>query len=171
MNGSTGICVALVDDDESVCRSLGRVLRASGIEAIAFHSAEDFLADADRSRFDCLLLDIQLGGLSGIELSQRLAAEGSTSPVIFITAFSVPDVHEQALRTPGVAYLRKCEPARSVLDAIAEAVAARDTGSDPNRPPRLPSLPPIKRTDIPGDVGTNPAPVRNAGRGCNRITS
>ena len=55
--------VAVVDDDESLCRSVGRLLRAAGIEAVTYGSAEAFLEDAKRPQFDCLLLDVQLGGM------------------------------------------------------------------------------------------------------------
>jgi FixJ family two-component response regulator len=75
-------CVAVVDDDESLNRSLARLLRASGIHPVTYLSAESFLDDAKRPEFDCLILDIQLGGISGIELCERLAATGSTTPVV-----------------------------------------------------------------------------------------
>ena len=78
--------VAVVDDDESLCRSFGRLLRAAGMQPITYASAEAFLADTKHPPFDCLVLDIQLGGMSGIELAQRLTAEGGHPPFIFITA-------------------------------------------------------------------------------------
>ena len=114
--------VAVIDDDESLCRSVGRLLRAAGMEAVMYDSAEAFLEDTKRPQFDCLLLDIQLGGMSGIELNQELAASGSTTPVIFITAHDEPEVRVKALQTPCVAYLRKTEPAEAVLAAIRKAI-------------------------------------------------
>jgi CheY-like chemotaxis protein len=122
MSDSRNMYVAVVDDDESLCRSLARLLRASGIRAVTYLSAEAFLDDTRRREFDCLVLDIQLGGISGIELNQRLAASDSTTPVIFLTAYDEPDVLELALRTPCAAYLRKTEPAEVVLGAIRQAV-------------------------------------------------
>ena len=74
MSSSTNVYVAVIDDDESLCRSLGRLLRASGIQPVPYLSAEDFLADVKRPKFDCLVLDIQLSGMTGIELNQHLAA-------------------------------------------------------------------------------------------------
>jgi len=62
MNRTTPIYVAVVDDDESLCRSISRLLRASDIQAVTYSSAEAFLADTNHPRFDCLVLDIQLGG-------------------------------------------------------------------------------------------------------------
>ena len=114
--------IAIVDDDESICRSLGRLLRAAGMQPVAYSSAEAFLADSRQPRFDCLVLDIQLGGMSGIELNQRLALSGSTAPVVFLTAHEEPDVRERALRTPCAAYLKKTEPGEVVLATIREAI-------------------------------------------------
>ena len=115
-------CVAMVDDDESLCRSLARLLRACGIESVAYGSAEDFLGDASRPRFDCLLLDIQLGGMSGIELAQRLVDSGSTIPGIFITAYDEPDLRDRAIRTGCAAFLRKSDPGEAVIGALREAI-------------------------------------------------
>src|SRR5262245_52026867 len=106
MNRLRDVHVAIVDDDESLCRALGRLLQAAGILAVTYRSAESFLADAERSRFDCLVLDIQLGGMSGIELNRQLAALGSTMPVVFNTAHDEREIREQALRTGCIAYLR-----------------------------------------------------------------
>ncbi len=114
--------VAVIDDDESLCRSLARLLRASGIESTVYHSADEFLGDASRPRFDCLLLDIQLGGMSGIELARRLAGCGSTVPVIFITAHDEAEVREQALGVGCTAYLRKSDPGEAVVDALRRAI-------------------------------------------------
>ena len=122
MSNSTNVYVAVVDDDESLCRSMSRLLRAAGIQPVSYPSAEDFLADTKRPQFDCLVLDVQLGGMSGVELNQRLVASGSTTPVIYITAYDEPDIREQALRTPCVAYLRKTDPAETVLATITTAI-------------------------------------------------
>jgi FixJ family two-component response regulator len=77
--------VAIVDDDESLCRSFGRLLRASGMQPIAYLSAEAFLADTKQPVFDCLVFDVQLGGLSGIELAEGLVADGTRRPIFFVT--------------------------------------------------------------------------------------
>ena len=90
------IYVAVVDDDESVCRSFGRLLRAAGIQPITYPSAESFLADTKHPQFGCLVLDIQLGGMSGIELGQRLVADGGHTPIIFITAHDEPEARAGA---------------------------------------------------------------------------
>ena len=130
-NGLANIFIAIVDDDESVCRSLGRLLRAAGMQPVSYSSAEEFLADNRRPRFECLVLDIQLGGMSGIELSRRLALSTPDTPVIFLTAHDEPEMREQALRTPCRAFLKKTEPGEVVLATIREAIhlnfAARDS--------------------------------------------
>ena len=113
--------VAVVDDDESACRALSRLLRAEGIQPVTYPSAEAFLADAKRPHFDCLVLDIQLGGISGIELHQKLKAGGSSIPVIYITAHDQPEIREQAEAVGCVAYFRKTAPGRDVVQAIRNA--------------------------------------------------
>ncbi len=118
MSTSTPIYVAVIDDDESLCRSLGRLLRATGMQPITYASAEAFLADTRRPRFDCLVLDVQLGGMSGIALAQRLVAEGGHSPFIFITAHDDPETRAGAHATGCAAYFRKNDPGAQVLDAI-----------------------------------------------------
>ena len=92
MNAPQPLHVAVVDDDPSLCRSLGRFLRASGIESQVYDSAESFLADT-ASRFDCLLLDIQLGGLSGLDLARQLRVRGAGVPFIFISAYADDEHH------------------------------------------------------------------------------
>jgi FixJ family two-component response regulator len=113
--------VAVVDDDESLCRSLGRLLRAGGIQPITYASAEAFLADTKHPQFDCLVLDIQLDGMSGIELAQRLVAGGGHPPIIFITAHDDPETRAEAVAVGCTAYFRKSDSGAEVLDAIRRA--------------------------------------------------
>ena len=80
---------------------------------VAYPSAEEFLADTKRPRFDSLVLDIQLGGISGIELHQRLNAVGSTIPVIYVTARDELATRELALAAGCAAYFRKTDSRRS----------------------------------------------------------
>jgi len=121
MSTSTPIYVAVVDDDESLCRSLGRLLRASGIQPIAYASAEAFLADTKRPQFDCLVLDVQLGGVSGIELVRKLVADGGHTPFIFITAHDDPETRASAEAVGCAAYLRKNVSGDQVIEAIRRA--------------------------------------------------
>ncbi len=104
MSNGVPIYVAVVDDDESQCRSFGRLLRASGMQPVTYASVQDFLADTKHPRFDCLVLDIQFEGISGIELQRRLAAVGSRTPVVFLTAQDEPEVQQEALAAGGAAF-------------------------------------------------------------------
>ena len=118
MSSITPIYVAIVDDDESVCRSFGRLLRAAGIQPITYASAESFLADTKRPQFGCLVLDIQLGAMSGIELAQQLVADGGHTPVIFITAHDDPEARSAAEALGCAAYFRKTDSGKEVLEVI-----------------------------------------------------
>jgi FixJ family two-component response regulator len=93
-------------------------LRASGFDTEAFPSAEALLDCSTRREPACFLLDIQLGGMSGIDLRRRLAALGSTVPVIFMTAFDDDATRQEAVATGCIAYLQKPFPARSLIGAI-----------------------------------------------------
>lgn len=110
--------VAVVDDDESLCRSLGRLLRAAGMQPITYGSAEAFLADTKKPSFDCLLLDVRLGGMSGIELARRLVLEGGHAPFIFVTAHDEPETRAAALAVGCAAYFLKNDDGADVLAAI-----------------------------------------------------
>jgi FixJ family two-component response regulator len=124
MDNSQNMYVAVVDDDESVCRSFGRLLRTAGFQPVTYASAEAFLEDLKRPRFDCLVLDIQLEGMSGLELSHRLAAIKDATPVVFITAHDSAEVRAEAESSGCVAYFRKTDPGAVVLDAIRNAVSS-----------------------------------------------
>ena len=116
------ITVAVVDDDVSLCKALHRLLRGWGMQAVTYPSAEAFLEDVHPPRLDCLVLDIQLGGMSGFQLQQELQASGSRLPVIFITAHDETETRDRALKTGCVAYLRKVEPGETLREAILRAV-------------------------------------------------
>ena len=119
------IYIAVVDDDEELCGSFGRLLRAAGFQPIMYASAEAMLADTKHPQFDCLVLDIELGGMSGIELAERLVADGCSTPFIFITAHE--HLNAQArVQLPGAAgYFRKIDAGADVLDVIRRCVSAR----------------------------------------------
>jgi FixJ family two-component response regulator len=122
MSSHQNIYVAVIDDDESVRRSMSRLLRASNLQAITYPSAEAFLTDTKRPRFDCLVLDIQLQGMSGLELSQKLSAVRDTTPVIFITAHDDPEVRAQAEASSCAGFFRKTDSGTDVLAAIRRAI-------------------------------------------------
>ena len=102
--------IAIVDDDESVCRAIKRLLRSLGLEAQTFTSGREFLdlIEATPSfQPDCVVLDVQMPGLNGLEVLERLAKSAGWLPVIFITAHDVVGVRERALAAGAVALLRK----------------------------------------------------------------
>jgi len=118
------VYVGIVDDDESLLRSLARLLRAAGMQPITYSSAEAFRADAKRPRFDCLVLDVQLPGMSGIDLRNQLTAEGAATPILFVTAHDDPQARTNALAGPCAGYFRKTDAGSEILGAIRHAVAA-----------------------------------------------
>jgi FixJ family two-component response regulator len=118
MSNTELLYVAVVDDDEKFCRSLGRLLRAAGMQPITYASAEAFLADTKHPRFDCLVLDVHLGGTSGIELGQRLVSEGRYAPFICITGDDDPQARAGAEAAGCAAFFRKTDSGIDVLDAI-----------------------------------------------------
>jgi len=115
--------VVVIEDDPASQKTLARVLRAGGYEAATYASAEEFLSSPPHSTPIGLLLDVHLGGMSGLDLQRRLRNEGSTLPVIIITAFDDARGREQAERLGCVAYLRKpcaAETILSLLDRIVD---------------------------------------------------
>lgn len=117
-----GRVVAIVEDDASMLKGLQRLLRAHGIATEVYTSAEAFLERAAASEAGCLVVDINLGGISGIELQRRLAAAGSRVPIIFMTAVDSEVVEREAIEVGCVAYLRKPFTARQLMVAIDNTV-------------------------------------------------
>ena len=117
--------VAVIDDDESLCRSLARLLQQAGFHPITYPSAEDFLGDPLRSHFGCLLVDVQLGGMSGIELNARLKAEGVRTPIVYITAFDDPRARAQAIEMGSSGYFRKTDAGLDILETVRRVITPR----------------------------------------------
>lgn len=116
------IPVAIIDDDASVCRSLSRLLRLAGFEPRAFHSAEAFLGDCNRGGFRCLLVDVQLNGMSGIDMQRAWNAQPGHAPLIFITAYDEPQVRAEALQAGCAGFFSKTDSGAQIVDAIRAAV-------------------------------------------------
>jgi len=131
MNSSPRIYIAIVDDDDGVCRSMSRLLRAAQFQAITYASAEAFLSDTKHPKFDCLVLDIQLEGMSGLELRKRLAAVKDRTPVIFITAHNDPEVRAEAEAYECAGFFRKTDSGTDILASIRRATGLSET-NDPS---------------------------------------
>lgn len=116
------IHVAVVDDDESFGRAIGRLLRAAGFETAVYLSAESFLQNAKTMPVNCLVLDIQLGGMSGLDLGHRLVEARTKIPVIFMTALEDEEHGREARSLGCAAYLRKPVAGRFLVEAIRNAV-------------------------------------------------
>jgi FixJ family two-component response regulator len=122
---SGGAFVAVVDDDENLRRSFARLLRAAGMRPITYASAEAFLADTNRLPFDCLVLDVQLPGMSGLQLQEQLSDAGNATEILFITAYDDIGAREEAHAMGCAGYFRKSDSGKDVLDAIKGVVARR----------------------------------------------
>src|SRR5204863_10180237 len=119
--------ISVVDDDLSVRRALRRLIQSAGYAVETFASAAEFLDARAPGRTSCLILDIQLDGLTGFELHERLAADAAEIPIIFITAHD-DAMTRQRVRQAGVAaYLPKPFDKRALLDAIHRAVPSLPT--------------------------------------------
>jgi FixJ family two-component response regulator len=125
--------IAVVDDDPSVCKALSRLMRSARMDTETFSSAVEFLVVGMNHEPDCLVLDVQMPGMSGLELCDRLAGRKNRIPVIFITAHDDPGVRESTAVKEAVAFLRKPFGDEDLLGAIAEAMKdpnARDSGPE-----------------------------------------
>lgn len=114
--------VAVVEDDPSMRRSVERLLNAHGYQTEGYASAETFLSSDSAEKVGCLVLDIHLGNMSGIQLRRRLSDAGSGLPVIFITAVDDETLELEALQAGCVAYLHKPFAASLLIAAVKEAM-------------------------------------------------
>jgi len=114
--------VFVVDDDLSVRRALHRLIRSAGFSVETFATAREFLDSVPRSGTGCLVLDIHLGGISGFEVQERLAAQGVRIPVIVITAHDDATTRARVESLGAVAYVPKPFDDRVLLEAIQRAV-------------------------------------------------
>jgi len=112
-----------VDDDDAIRDSISSLIRSVGLRALVFPSAEGFLGSNWMYDSDCLILDVRMPGLSGLELQSRLAAMGASIPVIFATAHYDDDVRKRALDQGAVACLRKPFTDGALFKAVYSALA------------------------------------------------
>src|SRR6266700_7344301 len=116
------LIVSIVDDDISVRRSTQRLLRSSGFRAEAFASAEEFLDSKSRAETACLILDLRMPGMNGLELQRRLSQNGHRVPIIFLSAQASEKDERSALSAGAVRFLRKPISKDALLNAIRDAL-------------------------------------------------
>lgn len=114
--------VVVVEDDAGMSKAIERLLRAAGFQPVSFKSAEELLQTNAAQSAACLVLDIHLPGLSGLELARLLIGSGRAKPIIFITGQDEPSLRDEALRLGCVDYFRKPFDGSTLLEAIRAAM-------------------------------------------------
>ena len=114
--------IAIVDYDEWVGKSLARLIKSAGFRTQTFASAEDFVASGNYEQSACVILDVRLPGMSGLDLQARMAAEHKLVPIVFVSAHDEPEARTQAVQAGAVAFLGKPVDDRALLDAIDQAL-------------------------------------------------
>jgi FixJ family two-component response regulator len=115
--------IAIVDDDESVREALTSLIRSLGYAAVAFECAEDLLKSRRRRSVSCVVADVQMPGMTGFELHNRLVASGKPIPTILITAFPDERARERALQSGVICYLTKPFSEDDLLACIRSTLA------------------------------------------------
>jgi len=113
-----GNLISLVDDDESIRRTTTLLIQSFGFQAAAFESAESFLKSGQLHETSCLIVDVQMPGMNGIQLQRHLAASGYKLPIIFITAYDNKESRQQAMQAGAVAFLSKPFNDKHLLETI-----------------------------------------------------
>jgi FixJ family two-component response regulator len=114
--------IAIVDDDRSVQRSIKDLMESAGMSVRCFESAAEFLASDQRTQAGCLVADIRMPGMSGIQLHAKLRAEGSRIPTIFITAHGDAEVRTQAMKAGAIEVLFKPFDDEVLLERVRAAL-------------------------------------------------
>jgi FixJ family two-component response regulator len=115
--------VAVVDDEEPVRKALRRLLRAAGLQADSYASGQEFLDAAAQRQPDCVVLDLHMPGMSGLQALRKLQAAGRALPIVIISAHDEPATREQCLAAGATAFLRKPLDERLLLNAISAALS------------------------------------------------
>ena len=116
--------ISVIDDDDSLRAALVRLIRSIGYAAKGFGSAEEFLDSGVMPDCACIVTDIQMPGMSGIDLARTMAGQQSTVPVIMITARTVPGLEEDALASGAFCFLRKPIDTNVLVKCLQDALKA-----------------------------------------------
>ena len=118
-----GARISIVDDDESMREAINTLIGSMGLSVEEFSSAEDFLESGRSQVCDCLILDVRMPGLSGLELQRRLAADHSRIPIVFMTAHYSEEERARAIEAGAVDFLSKPFTEQELLNAIGASLA------------------------------------------------
>ena len=124
--------VFIVDDDESVCRALRRLIKSVGHNVRTFTSAKDFLNQGCQNVPGCLILDVRMPGMDGLELQERLVDSGSKMPIILMSAHEDISTREQGLRAGAIAFCQKPFEDQVVIEKV-NSVLSRFINKDKNQ--------------------------------------
>ena len=119
---ANGKLIAVIDDDESVRTAVQELLKSAGLSARSFASAEEFLKSGQQRQTGCLIADIRMPGMSGLEMQAKLNADHCRIPTIFITAHGDEKMRMQALRAGAVEFLSKPFDDKVLLDSVRAAL-------------------------------------------------
>jgi FixJ family two-component response regulator len=115
-------CIAIVDDDQSVREAATNLFRSMGFVAVAFASAEEFLSSDALEKTSCIVLDVQMPGMGGLNLQSHLAASGRQIPIVFVTGYPDAGVRDRAMSSGAVCFLTKPFKEDDLVDGLRSAL-------------------------------------------------
>ena len=121
--------ISIIDDDPSVRTATGRLLRSMGFSVYAFASAKEFLSSPQLGETSCVIADVEMPGMSGLELQERLIAHDHGKPIIFITAFPQERARERAMKAGAVDFLSKPFDQARLLECVERALRRRQSAA------------------------------------------
>jgi FixJ family two-component response regulator len=122
------VVISIVDDDEAVREATKGLVRSLGYTAATFGSAEEFLNSERRHNTSCIIADVQMPGLSGVEMQKRLIAEGHRLPMIFVTAYPEDRIRRSAMEAGAVGFLSKPFNEEHLIGCLDSALGRRGAG-------------------------------------------
>ncbi len=120
--------ISIIDDDESVRVATQSLVRSLGFIACTFTSAADFLQSPRLNDTSCVIADVQMPGMSGVELQSLLIAQGHRTPIIFITAFHEESIRARAMKAGAICFLSKPFEGQTLIECLDTALKRRDGG-------------------------------------------
>jgi FixJ family two-component response regulator len=120
--GLQAALIAIVDDDPWVRKSLERLIKSAGFRTETFATAEDFIRAGDHRETACLILDLRLPGMSGLELQHRLVIDNDHLPIVFVSAHDEPETRYEAVKAGAIAFFSKPFNDEGLVDAVRSVV-------------------------------------------------